>query len=379
MENRYSIVCCSNFLNHYTLALSRELNKVFGKHYFIVGEELPDERKKLGFADLNDNEFVIRAYEDQEAARKAILEADIVLTGGYKYDKHIKERMKLGKPTFYDSERLFKNNSFIYHFLQFVWYNYKHRTDSKTFLMCISAYAAGDYNKIGLFKNRTFKWGYFSEAKEYDINKLMASKKKNSIVWAGRLIKWKHPEFCLDAAKKLIADGLDFEINIIGNGEMEEELKKGIEEEKLGSYVKMLGSMPPEKVRNYMEESEIYLFTSDRGEGWGVVLNEAMNSGCAVVASYSTGSVPFVVKDKQNGLIYKNDNVDDFYSQLKYLLSNKKETERIGRNAYESITNMWNPKVAAERLYKFTDAYLNGEDVNNLFSDDILSKARPVE
>ena len=141
----------------------------------------------------------------------------------------------------------------------------------------------------------------------------------------------------------------------------------------------MLGSMPPEKVRNYMEESEIYLFTSDRGEGWGVVLNEAMNSGCAVVASYSTGSVPFVVKDKQNGLIYKNDNVDDFYSQLKYLLSNKKETEQIGRNAYESIMNMWNPKVAAERLYKFTDAYLNGEDVNNLFSDDILSKARPVE
>ena len=379
MENRYSIVCCSNFLNHYTLALSRELNKVFGKHYFIVGEELPDERKKMGFADLNDNEFVIRAYEDEEAARRAILEADIVLTGGYKYDKHIKERVKLGKPTFYDSERLFKNSNPVYQFLQFIWYNYKHRTDKNALLMCISAYAAGDYNRIGLFKNHTYKWGYFSEAIEYDLDKLMAEKKKNSIVWAGRLIKWKHPEFCLDAAKKLIKDGLDFEINIIGNGEMEEELKKRIEAENLGNYVKMLGPMPPEKVREYMEKSKIYLFTSDKGEGWGVVLNESMNSGCAVVASYSTGSVPFVVKDKVNGLVYKNDDINELYSKLKYLLSDEKEIERIGRNAYKSIIEIWNPKVAAGRLYEFVDAYLNGKDTDSLFDDDILSKARPIE
>ena len=379
MENRYSIVCCSNFLNHYTLALSRELNKVFGKHYFIVGEELPDERKKLGFADLNDNEFVIRAYEDEEAARRAILEADIVLTGGYKYDKHIKERVKLGKPTFYDSERLFKNGNPVYQLLQFIWYNYKHRTDKNALLMCISAYAAGDYNRIGLFKNHTYKWGYFSEAIEYDLDKLMAEKKKNSIVWAGRLIKWKHPEFCLDTAKKLIKDGLDFEINIIGNGEMEEELKKRIEDENLGCYVKMLGPMPPEKVREYMEKSKIYLFTSDKGEGWGVVLNESMNSGCAVVASYSTGSVPFVVKDKVNGLVYKNDDINELYSKLKYLLSDEKEIERIGRNAYKSIIEMWNPKVAAGRLYEFVDAYLNGKDTDSLFDDDILSKARPIE
>jgi hypothetical protein len=37
--------------------------------------------------------------------------------------------------------------------------------------------------------------------------------------------------------------------------------------------------MPPEEVRVHMEQSNIYLFTSDFGEGWGAVLNEAMNSG----------------------------------------------------------------------------------------------------
>ena len=109
------------------------------------------------------------------------------------------------------------------------------------------------------------------------------------------------------------------------------------------------------------------------------MLNESMNSGCAVVASYSTGSVPFVVKDKVNGLVYKNDDINELYSKLKYLLSDEKEIERIGRNAYKSIIEIWNPKVAAGRLYEFVDAYLNDKDTDSLFDDDILSKARPIE
>ena len=37
-----------------------------------------------------------------------------------------------------------------------------------------------------------------------------------------------------------------------------------------------------------MEQADIYLFTSDRNEGWGAVANEAMNSACAMVADAIT-------------------------------------------------------------------------------------------
>lgn len=380
MEKKYTVVCCSNFLNHYTLALSNELKKVFKEHYFIVGEELPEERKSMGFSDLNDNPMVIKAYEDKEKARRVILEADLVLTGGYKYESHIRERVKLGKTTFYDSERLFKNDSRIYKALQYVYYWYKHHYDKKGLLFCISAYAAGDYNKFGFFKNRTYKWGYFSEAIKYeDIYKLIENKKENSIIWAGRLINWKHPDLAIKAAKRLKEEGYNFELNIIGNGEMEQELKSMIINDNLQDSVHMLGSMPPTEVRKYMEESEIYLFTSDRGEGWGVVLNEAMNSGCVVISSYTTGSTPFLIKDKVNGLVYKNDDENKLYESLKYCLDNKDEVKNIGKNAYESIINMWNPEMAAKRMYEFVDAYLQGEDIDNLFESDILSKAIPIE
>ena len=377
MDNRkYTIVVCSNFLNHYTLALTNELAKVFEEVYFVVGERLPEERKSMGFADLNDNDFVIKAYEDREKAREVILNADIVLGGGYKYQSQINERLRLGKLVYVDSERLFKNDKPLYKFLQMIYYNLKHGFDKKSKLLCVSAYAASDYNSIGLFKNRAYKWGYFSEALKYvNIDELIKKKKANSIVWAGRLINWKHPEFAVKVGKRLKDEGYDFEINIIGNGEMEDELKKMVSDYELADKVHLLGPMPPEKVRKYMEDSKIYLFTSDKGEGWGVVLNEAMNSGCAVVASYSTGSTPFVVKDKVNGLIYKDDDENKLYESLKYLLDNQDKTDEIGRNAYKSVIDVWNPEEAAKRLFKFVDADLKGLNVDELFKEDILSKA----
>ena len=82
---------------------------------------------------------------------------------------------------------------------------------------------------------------------------------------------------------------------------------KGVED-----CVEMLGAMSPDEVRAYMERADVFLFTSDFNEGWGAVLNESMNSGCAVVASHAIGSVPFLIKDGVNGLIYENGNQKHF-------------------------------------------------------------------
>ena len=80
-----------------------------------------------------------------------------------------------------------------------------------------------------------------------------------------------------------------------------------IREKKLEDCVHMLGAMSPDEVRKHMEQANIFLFTSDRNEGWGAVLNEAMNSGCAVVASHAIGSVPYLIKNGNNGYIYENE------------------------------------------------------------------------
>lgn len=377
----YTIVYTSCFLNHYQLALGNELNKVFKKYYFIADTKLPSERAKMGFFDMNDNEFVIKAYEDKEKARQIIMDADVVLCGFYKYEEHIRERIKAGKLVIYSSERLFKTTNPIGTLLRYIKYWTKYHSLYKDVnLLCISAYAAGDYNSIfNLFKDRTYKWGYFSETIIHDENKLMKNKKHNSLIWAGRLIKWKHPEYAVELARRLKENNYDFELNIIGNGQMENELKVLIDNYKLNNCVHILGSMNPNDVRSYMEESTIYLFTSDRGEGWGVVLNEAMNSGCACISSYSAGATPFLINDNENGIIYKNDDFDELFEKTKYLFDNQEKINEIGINAYRTIKDEWGPDVAAKRLYEFVDALINNKNISNIYNKGILSKAYPIK
>lgn len=382
MENKkYTIAFTSCFLDHYTLALGEALNKVFKRFYFIADTKLPSERSKLGFLDLDNHPFVIKAYENPELAKQVIIDADVVVGGYYKYESHMRERLKVGKITLYSSERLFKSTNVIGTILRYIKYWTKYsRLYKNVPLLCVSAFAADDYNRIfGLFRNNIYKFGYFSKAVIHDINELINNKKENSILWCGRLIPWKHPEYAIEIAKRLKQEEYKFSLNVIGIGPMEKRIKSLIDKYKLNDCVHMLGSMPPDDVRRHMEESHIYLFTSDRGEGWGVVLNEAMNSGCATVASYNAGATPYLVKDGTNGLIYINNDIEECYKKTKYLLDNKEKQKEISKQAYLTMINDWSPETAAKRLYEFVNEMYKGNLKPDIFCDNVLSKAERLK
>ena len=80
-------------------------------------------------------------------------------------------------------------------------------------------------------------------------------------------------------------------LDFIGDGPIQEEIRTMVNSLRLDNRIKFLGSMPANKVREYMKKANIYLFTSDRQESWDAVLNQSMNSGCAVVASQAIGGL----------------------------------------------------------------------------------------
>lgn len=308
-----------------------------------------------------------------------INESDVAIFGSAPVEL-VKNRLKKGKLTFRYSERVYKKKCPWYELpLRAVKYYFESGRYKNLYLLCASAYVAGDYAKTGTFKNRAYKWGYFPEAKEYDIQRLLEEKTPNSVLWAGRLIDWKHPEIPVQIAKKLKAQGYNFELNIIGTGDMDNEIKDLIEKEDLCENVHLLGSMSPEEVRGYMEKSKIYLFTSDRQEGWGAVLNESMNSGCAVVASSAIGSAPYLIQDEENGFLYRDGDLEDIYNKVKHLLDNSDLCNAVGEKAYQTIINEWNATVAAERFVAFAEQMINKENSEDLYSKGILSRAEIIK
>lgn len=373
------IIFVSNYFNHHQKPFCEEMYRRLGTDFsFISTGVMRDERKKLGYEQNDIPAYVFSAIED-ELKRKAAVDminmADIVIAGAAP-EELLCERIRSGKLVLRYSERPFKRKTSVfrrmYHSIRF------HRRDmgnKRVYMLCASAYTAKDFASVGMYKKRTYKWGYFPEIKEYDTQTLLDNKKRNTLMWCGRFLDWKHPDDAVRLAQRLKADGYDFQLNFVGTGTMEAELHNLVESLDLTDCVSFLGSMSPEQVRTHMERAGIYLFTSDRQEGWGAVLNESMNSGCAVVASHAIGSVPFLIKDGENGYIYPSGNVDILFDKVKYLLDHPEEQKNVGLKAYDTVISQWNAEVAADRLLHLTEKLLSGDKHPQLFEEGPCSFA----
>lgn len=378
-----TVVFVSNFFNHHQRPFCEEMYKLLGDGYkFVETAPMSQERKNLGWGEQSYPDYVISHSEFSSSANEIqtlIYNADAVILGSASKSL-IEQRIKSKKLTFIYSERPLKDNSQKWKYpFRFITWRIRNKQKSFIKLLCASAYTSADYAKFGLYRNKCYKWAYFPELKKYPyIKDLIESKKPNSILWVARLMKLKHPEAALKVAEKLKNDGYSFEMNIIGNGYLEQSMANYIAAKNLGNCVHMLGSMSPGQVRNHMEESEIFLFTSDRNEGWGAVLNESMNSGCAVVASHAIGSVPFLMEDGKNGFIYKDGDIDDLYNKVKYLLDNAEVRKTISEKAYLTIKNEWNAENAARKFTGLAEKILCGEKYSFPYDCGVCSKAKKL-
>ena len=371
------ITFLSNYFNHHQLPFSDALYSYIGENYsFVETKKMDEDRKNMGWAIEK-----LPSYVKQEFSvdNKLCLLDDVVIFGSAPRN-FIEKRLKNGKIVFFYSERWYKNGfNWLKWPVRFIRHHFMYGRYKNTYLLCASAYAFSDCAKTLLFQKRAYKWGYFPPLKKYDnINELVSHKQKTTILWCGRLLDWKHPDDAIQVAKMLNDIGLDFKMNIIGTGKMMSTLKTMIHHFRLENKVFLLGSMSPDMVRSYMENAGIFIFTSDRCEGWGAVLNEAMNSGCAVVASHAIGSVPYLLKNGENGFIYYSGDKDSLFVKVKRLLKCPNEQDRVGCAAYETIINEWNADVAAERFLNLSQCLLNEKNDVDIYQSGPCSRAEII-
>ena len=176
-------------------------------------------------------------------------------------------------------------------------------------------------------------------------------------------------------AKKLVKDGLEFKITMIGTGVMYEKIKEEIHKNNLENYVELTGAVESDKVRDYMEKANIFILTSGKQEGWGAVLNEAMNSACAVITDINVGAAPFLINDSENGLLYKN--FEELYMYTKNLIEDNKLRKKLYENAYKTILETWNSKNATNNLINLFESIKDGQEYK--IKDGPASKATPIK
>ncbi len=352
------LVFVSNYLNHHQIPLCNAFFELCNEFIFIATDTLNIQ----GYQNIANADYVIELNEETRNSVNEIVETADVVIFGSSPNYLITNRMKKNKLSFLYSERFYKKA---------LWRSFnpisrkklmerigQYRKDNM-FVLCASAFLPLDLRLLRFPTEKCYRWGYFPEILE-SISDVLKNKQINSIVWVGRLLDWKHPEMVIKAAAFLKGKGYHFVLNVLGDGPLMPDLKKMVVDGGLEGYVNLRGSCSHEDVRRFMELSKIFVFTSDKMEGWGAVLNEAMGCACAPIGSHLIGSVPFLITDEQNGLIYPQGDQDSLNAKIELLLTNDSLCNQYGEKAHQTMLKLWNANVAANRFVKLSQSLLNG-------------------
>ncbi len=353
---RVAFVSC--YLNHHQLSLCEELRKRCDDFCFVATSRISDSRLSLGYEDMNEKyDFVVRAYEKgfaKEKLREILLESDAVIFGSCP-NSYIDFRLKKDKLSFIFSERSLKKGlwrRFIPSVKKKIYERILKHNERPVYILCASAFLPLDLSLCSFDTSKCLRWGYFpqvSERTEYP----QRNNPTLRILWVGRMIKLKRAQDAIRALTILRKNNIDFNLDIIGEGECESKLRALVRHLDLEGNVNFLGTMSPDKVRENMTSADILMMTSGYREGWGAVINEAMSEGCAVLASSAMGSVPFLIRDKENGLIYRYGSLKDMKRKLLCLAEDKALRESLGRKAFDTVRKEYSAEVAAERFVEF--------------------------
>lgn len=363
------IVMVSLVLNIHEAGVADSLYELTNGDYRFIETAVIDEESDKGGCN---KQFVSRPYlvrvsdgQTVETALTLVREADVVLFGAAPV-LYLKERLKTGKLTFMVSERWLKRgviNILSPRLLKKLVVNYVYGHNKPYYALCASAYASGDFAKILTFKDKCFKWGYFTSVPTIDMASVQGAKCASTvkILWVARFLQWKHPERMLQLASQLRGSNIDYSIDMIGTGPEYDKIASEVKKQGLENHVHLLGKMSNSEVMETMRSHHIFCFTSDKNEGWGAVLNEAMSSGCCPVSSIEAGSTPYLIKDGVNGLSFDLKKENDLFEKVLWLIEHSEEREKMSIEAYKTMRDVWSPKNAATQLVKLCEAIQNGD------------------
>lgn len=358
------IVFVSVVLNSHQVGVADRLFEITGGNFKYIETGGIGELDRKGGHDFSSRPYLVKANETDDKSKlyELIEDADVMIYGAAPIE-FLRLRVKTGKLTFLYSERWLKRglkNILSPRLLQQQLFYHLHCHGKPIYALCASAFAAKDFHLLHTFRNKCFKWGYFPPTPDISFNEITCSEKKDNeinILWVGRFISWKHPGMMIGLAKRLKSGGYNYNISMIGDGELKAQIEKDALDHNLN--IKFEGAISNQKVQDIMRQNQIFCFTSDRQEGWGAVLNEAMGNGCCPVASSEAGATLFLVKEGQNGYTFNPDNPEDFHQKVISLINNHEQLLMLRECAFKTIHNLWNERTAADNIYRLSSELLH--------------------
>ena len=204
---------------------------------------------------------------------------------------------------------------------------------------------------ITLTKGDAIEWG--EPHKTYIIPNVItqiatscSSCENKKVIAVGRLTHQKGFNILIEVWKQVKHKYPNWELDIYGSGELENNLKEQISKEGLQNNITI--HPPTAKIYQEMQNSSIFVCTS-RYEGFGLVIIEAMTNGLPCISFDCPYGPSDIITDGKDGFLVPNGNIQAMADKICYLIENEEARKEMGRKAHhsamryapENIMPMW--------------------------------------
>jgi glycosyltransferase involved in cell wall biosynthesis len=170
------------------------------------------------------------------------------------------------------------------------------------------------------------------------------------VLFCAKLQPWKRPLDLLEAFAKV--NSPNFFLVYAGDGVLRDQLEREAVSLGVDERVRFLGFVNQSQLPSVYRASDLLVLPSEY-EPFGVVVNEAMLSGCAVAVSDRVGAGPDLVRP-ENGLVFPCGDVDALTDLLRYANGNKEHLQRMVEAAQRRMET-WSSRENVEATIKAVD------------------------
>jgi glycosyltransferase involved in cell wall biosynthesis len=158
------------------------------------------------------------------------------------------------------------------------------------------------------------------------------------ILFSSKLQRRKHCSDLLNAYRILIDDHASGPLPylvIVGDGEERVALERQAKESGLAD-VRFCGFRNQSELPRFFDLCSVFVLPA-RHEPWGLIVNEVMNAGRAVIISDDIGCQPDLVTDGVEGFVFPVGDVNALVEALRRVLSTPETAQEMGRRALNRI------------------------------------------
>lgn len=164
------------------------------------------------------------------------------------------------------------------------------------------------------------------------------------IICAGRFTPQKRFDRLIDAFSLLADKYPSWNVDIFGEGEDKEKLRRQIVERSMVNRIRLLS--PVRDIYREYQSSQFFVLSSDF-EGFGLVIIEAMACGTPVVATNCPFGPSEIIEDGVTGLLAEMD-IQDLADKMEWMITHKAECREMGNKAHLAAARFQKDKVIKE-------------------------------